>query len=66
MDNQLQVVGFILQELSEKTLELAKYKAAYETLYNENAELRKLQELINNNTDLKELVEEIKNKQEVI
>nr|DAS24588.1 MAG TPA: Speriolin N terminus [Caudoviricetes sp.] len=64
--NKLQPVHYIMQELTEKTLELANYKVAYEELYSENAELRKLEELINTNTDLKELVEEIKNKQEVI
>lgn len=64
--NKLQPLHYIMQELTEKTLELANYKVAYEELYNENAELRKLEELINTNTDLKELVEEIKNKQEVI
>ena len=64
--NKLQPVHYIMQELTEKTLELANYKVAYEELYYENAELRKLEELINTNTDLKELVEEIKNKQEVI
>ena len=66
MDNQLQPIDLIAQELSQKTIELANYKVAYEQLYSENVELRKLEELINTNTDLKELVEEIKNKQEVI
>lgn len=65
MDNQLQPIDLIAQELSQKTIELANYKVAYEQLYSENVELRKLEELINKNTDLKELVEEIKNKQEV-
>lgn len=65
MDNKVQPLDLIAQELSQKTIELAHYKVAYEELYNENAELRKLKELINTNTDLKELVEEIKNKQEV-
>lgn len=66
MDKQIQPIDLIVQELSQKIIELANYKVAYEQLYSENAELRKLEELINTNTDLKELVEEIKNKQEVI
>ncbi|MDU6766083.1 MAG: hypothetical protein E6446_01680 [Gemella haemolysans] len=66
MDKQIQPIDLIAQELSQKTIELANYKVAYEQLYSENVELRKLEELINTNTDLKELVEEIKNKQEVI
>lgn len=65
MDKQIQPIDLIAQELSQKTIELANYKIAYEQLYSENVELRKLEELINKNTDLKELVEEIKNKQEV-
>lgn len=65
MDKQIQPIDLIAQELSQKTIELANYKVAYEQLYSENVELRKLEELINKNTDLKELVEEIKNKQEV-
>lgn len=63
--NKLQPVHYIMQELTEKTLELANYKVAYEELYSDNVELRKLEELINTNSDLKELVDEIKNKQEV-
>lgn len=66
MDKQIQPIDLIAQELSQKTIELANYKVAYEQLYSENVELRKLEELINKNSDLKELVEEIKNKQEVI
>lgn len=66
MDKQIQPIDLIAQELSQKTIELANYKVAYEQLYSENVELRKLEELINKNADLKELVEEIKNKQEVI
>lgn len=62
----MQPIDLIAQELSQKIIELANYKIAYEQLYSENVELRKLEELINTNTDLKELVEEIKNKQEVI
>nr|DAE91663.1 MAG TPA: Speriolin N terminus [Caudoviricetes sp.] len=66
MDKQIQPIDLIAQELSQKSIELAHYKVAYEELYKENAELKKLEELINTNTDLKELIEEIKNKQEVI
>lgn len=66
MDKQIQPIDLIAQELSQKTIELANYKVAYEQLYSENVELRKLEELINKNADLKELVDEIKNKQEVI
>jgi hypothetical protein len=66
MDNKLQPIDLIAQELSQKTIELANYRVAYEQLYSENVELRKLEELINKNADLKELVDEIKNKQEVI
>jgi hypothetical protein len=62
MDKQIQPIDLIAQELSQKTIELANYKVAYEQLYSENVELRKLEELINKNADLKELVEEIKNK----
>nr|DAK14191.1 MAG TPA: Speriolin N terminus [Caudoviricetes sp.] len=65
MDNKLQPIDLIAQELSQKTIELANYRVAYEQLYSENVELRKLEELINKNIDLKELVDEIKNKQEV-
>lgn len=64
MDNKLQPIDLIAQELSQKTIELANYRVAYEQLYSENVELRKLEELINKNIDLKELVDEIKNKQE--
>lgn len=65
MDNQIKPIDIIADELSKKTIELANYKVAYEQLYSENVELRKLEELINTNAELKELVEEIKNKQEV-
>lgn len=65
MDNKLQPIDLIAQELSQKTIELANYRVAYEQLYSENVALRKLEELINKNADLKELVDEIKNKQEV-
>ena len=65
MDNQIKPIDIIADELSKKTIELANYKVAYEQLYSENVELRKLEELINTNAELKESVEEIKNKQEV-
>ena len=34
--NKLQPIHYIMQELTEKTLELANYKVAYEEMYNEN------------------------------
>ena len=46
MDKQIQAIDLIAQELSQKTIELAHYKVAYEQLYSENAELKKLEELI--------------------
>lgn len=64
MDKQVQAIDLIAQELSQKTIELAHYKVAYEQLYSENAELKKLEELINTNKELKELVDEIKAKEE--
>lgn len=64
MDKQIQAIDLIAQELSQKTIELAHYKVAYEQLYSENAELKKLEELINTNKELKELVDEIKDKEE--
>ena len=64
MDKQIQPIDLIAQELSEKTMQLAHYKVAYEQLYSENAELKKLEELINTNKELKELVDEIKAKEE--
>lgn len=64
MDKQIQAIDLIAQELSQKTIELAHYKVAYEQLYSENAELKKLEELINTNKELKELVDEIKAKEE--
>lgn len=63
-NNKLQPIDLIAQELSQKTIELAHYKVAYEQLYSENAELKKLEELINTNKELKELVDEIKAKEE--
>ena len=35
MDNQLQPIDLIAQELSEKTMQLAHYKVAYNELTNE-------------------------------
>ena len=35
MDNQLQPIDLIAQELSEKTMQLAHYKVAYNQLTNE-------------------------------
>lgn len=64
MNKQIQAIDLIAQELSQKTIELAHYKVAYEQLYSENAELKKLEELINTNKELKELVDEIKAKEE--
>lgn len=64
MDKQIQAIDLIAQELSQKTIELAHYKVAYEQLYSENAELKKLEELINTNKELKELVDGIKAKEE--
>ena len=64
MDKQILAIDLITQELSQKIIELAHYKVAYEQLYSENAELKKLEELINTNKELKELVDEIKAKEE--
>ena len=64
MDNQLQPIHLIAQELSEKTVELAQYKVAYQQLYEEAEELKGLKELIDPNQELKELVEELKSKED--
>ena len=64
MDNQLQPIHLIAQELSEKTVELAYYKVAYQQLNEEMEELKGLKELIDSNQELKELVEELKSKEE--
>lgn len=61
MDNKLQPIHLIAQELSEKTIELANYKIAYDNLSTEH---KKIQDLINNNEELKELVEKLSNKGE--
>lgn len=67
-NNQIQLIHIVAQELSEKTIELAMYKLAYENLNSENKELKKeneelkaLQELINSNEQIKALVEKVKN-----
>ena len=64
MDNQLQPIHLIAQELSEKTVELAHYKVAYQLLNDEVEELKGLKELIDPNQELKELVEELKSKED--
>ena len=46
MDNQLQPIDLIAQELSEKTMQLAHYKVAYNELSNElQAREKELKEL---------------------
>lgn len=46
MDNQLQPIDLIAQELSEKTMQLAHYKVAYNKLINElEAKEKELKEL---------------------
>lgn len=55
-NNQLQPIHLLAQELSEKTIELANYKIAYDNLSTEH---KKIQDLINNNEELKELVEKL-------
>lgn len=62
--NEIQPIHLIAQELSEKTVELAHYKVAYQQLNEEVEELKGLKELIDSNKELKELVEEIKSKEE--
>ena len=58
--NEIQPIHLIAQELSEKTVELAHYKIAYQQLTEEVEELKELKELIDSNKDLKELVDELK------
>ena len=41
-NNDLQPIYLLLQELSEKTLELANLKEAYQSLYNECEKLKSL------------------------
>ena len=55
-NNQLQPIHLIAQELSEKTIELANYKIAYDRLSTEH---KKLKDLIDSNKELKELVEKL-------
>lgn len=62
--NEIQPIHLIAQELSEKTVELAHYKVAYQLLNEEVEELKGLKELIDSNKELKELVEEIKSKED--
>ena len=62
--NEIQPIHLIAQELSEKTVELAHYKVAYQQLTEEVEELKELKELIDSNKDLKELVDELKAKED--
>ena len=62
--NEIQPIHLIAQELSEKTVELAHYKVAYQQLNEEVEELKGLKELIYSNKELKELVEELKSKED--
>lgn len=62
--NEVQPIHLIAQELSEKTVELAHYKVAYQQLNEEVEELKRLKELIDSNQELKELVEELKSKED--
>ena len=48
-NNQIQPIHIVAQELSEKTIELATYRLAYENVNQENKELKK------ENEELKEL-----------
>lgn len=67
-NNQIQPIHIVAQELSEKAIELATYRLAYENINQENKELKKeneelkeLKELVNSNEQLKVLVEKVKN-----
>ena len=62
--NEIQPIHLIAQELSEKTVELAHYKVAYQQLTEEVEELKELKELIDSNKELKEIVDELKAKEE--
>lgn len=62
--NEIQPIHLIAQELSEKTVELAHYKVAYQQLNEEVEELKGIKELIDSNQELKELVDELKAKEE--
>ena len=66
-NNQIQPIHIVAQELSEKTIELATYRLAYENVNQENKELKKeseelekLKDLINSNEQIKALVEKVK------
>lgn len=59
-DNSVQPVYFVLQELSEKTLENANLKVAYQNLYNECEELRSLKKLVDENKDIKKMLDNVK------
>lgn len=63
-DNQIQPIHLVAQELTEKTLELANFKIAYQQLHEKYNELKALQDLVNSNKKLKDLVEELKAKEE--
>jgi len=59
MDNKLQPIDLIAQELSEKTMQLAHYKVAYNELTNElEAKEKELKELKETK------VEEVKHEEE--
>lgn len=64
INNQVQPIHLIAQELSEKTVELAHYKVAYQQLTEEVENLKELKELIDSNKELKELVDKLKSKEE--
>ena len=54
MDNQLQPIDLIAQELSQKTIELANYRVAYNKLINElEAKEKKLKELKETKVEVK-------------
>lgn len=57
MDNKLHPIDFIVQELSQKTVELAHYKVAIEELNSENQTLKKEIE------ELKKAKEEVKHEE---
>lgn len=59
-NNDLQPIYLVLQELSEKTLELANLKVAYQNLYNECEELKNLKKIVDENKDIKKLVDDVK------
>ena len=62
--NEVQPIHLIAQELSEKTVELAHYKVAYQQLNEEVEGLKELKEIIDSNQELKEHVEELKSKED--